>query len=231
MDRQPAKSIHLLCIDPPYYEIVKDRWDHAWNTQAQYVDWLFGIMAAARPALTDDASIVCFGGIGKHGVHPIFSLLERLERVYTFRNWITWQKRRGFGKSHDYIFCREEILWLSVSPVRTEVRFNIPLTETLRGYAGFNSKYPAKSPYKRVSNVWTDIPELMRPRVSCQKPVPLLKRIVATHSMPGDTVADCFVGSGTTPLACRDLGRNFTGCDVDPAMVNMTAERLVNETK
>lgn len=43
---------------------------------------------------------------------------------------------------------------------------------------------------------------------------------------PGDLVADPFLGSGTTAVACRDLGRRFVGCDVDEAAVTTAKRRL-----
>lgn len=98
-----------------------------------------------------------------------------------------------------------------MSPERTEVTFNIPLTNIERGYEGYNKKYPAKSKFKRVTNVWSDIPELMRPKRKAQKPVPLMERIIQTHSNPGDLVVDPFAGWGTTGIAALGLGRRFFG--------------------
>ncbi|MDA8310264.1 MAG: DNA methyltransferase [Actinomycetota bacterium] len=45
----------------------------------------------------------------------------------------------------------------------------------------------------------------------------------------GELVVDPFCGSGTTALACRAAGRRFLGCDVDPASVSLTLERLVDD--
>lgn len=115
--------------------------------------------------------------------------------------------------SHDYLFCREEIAWYSMSPERTKVTFNIPLTNIKRGYAGWNPKYKAKSEYKRVSNVWTDIPELQRPERQAQKPIPLMNRLIETHSNMGDLVVDCFAGWGTTGVSALSLKRRFLGCE------------------
>lgn len=115
--------------------------------------------------------------------------------------------------SHDYLFCREEIAWYSMSPERTKVTFNIPLTNIKRGYAGFSKKYPAKSEFKRVSNVWTDIPELQRPERQAQKPIPLMNRLIETHSNVDDLVVDCFAGWGTTGVSALSLKRRFLGCE------------------
>lgn len=210
------ESVHLLAIDPPYFDTIDAAWDRAWKNVSEYSVWLFNILRSAHRKLTPDASVLMFGALGKHGERPLFETMRLMEgpfSPYYYRNLITWGKRRAYGKSHDYLFCREELVWYSVSPERTKVRFNVPLTDVKRGYAGFDPKYPAKSEYKRVSNVWSDIPELMRPERACQKPLPLVRRIVETHSMPGDLVVDCFAGWGTTGVVCAETGRQFKGCE------------------
>lgn len=208
------KGVDLFLIDPPYRGIVKDTWDNQWTTEDQYVDWLVDLCSLAKDKVAPNGSLLLFQGTGKHGEHPIFKVIVGLEKTgWFFRNWITWKKRRAYGKSHDYLYCREEILWFSNSRDRTEVNFNVPLTEVLRGYDGFNEKYKAKSPYKRVSNVWDDIPELMKPKRSCEKPIPLLKRLIETHSHPGQLVVDFFAGSGSTGVAAVEAGRKTLGCE------------------
>jgi DNA modification methylase len=139
---------------------------------------------------------------------------------------ITWKKRRAYGKSHDYLFCREEIAWYSVSEERKGVTFNIPLLSEKRGYAGFSDKYPAKSECKRVSNVWADIPELMRPKRAAQKPTELMRRLVKTHANKGDLVVDPFAGSGSTGIAALLEGCRFVGSDTDSEAVKMANEAL-----
>lgn len=220
-------SVSLFLLDPPYFGIVADSWDNQWPSEAAYVDWLADLVAATLPKMTPTAAVLMFGGIGKHGSHPFFSVIARVERLLTFRNLITWKKRRGYGKSHDYLFCREEIAWFSASAARTAVTFNIPLTSQKRGYAGFNPKYPAKSDFKRVSNVWDDIPELMRPTRNCEKPIPLLERLIATHSNAGDLVVDFFAGTGSTGVAARRLGRRFLGCEPIVADADAANERIM----
>lgn len=214
-------SVRLAIFDPPYYNVVKDDWDRQWKTPREYVIWLYRILRVLRRKLTSDGSLLLFGALGKHNERPFLDLMRRIERkgLYQHRNWITWAKRRAYGKSHDYLWLREELVWYSVAKERTSVVFNVPHTKELRGYDGFNKKYPAKSPYKRVGNVWLDIPELFKPERSCQKPIPLLERIVETHSNKGDLVIDCFAGLGTAGVAALSLGRRFRGSDKDKLAV------------
>jgi site-specific DNA-methyltransferase (adenine-specific) len=209
------EPVDLFLIDPPYFGIVKDSWDNQWRNEDAYVGWLLELVEMAAARLKPTGSLILFGGIGKHGSHPLFDLMGRIERgnKLTYRNMIAWKKRRAYGKSHDYLFCREEIVWYTKSPEPKSYTFNIPLLDEKRGYAGFDKKYPAKSEFKRVSNVWADIPELMRPKRNCEKPLPLLRRLIATHSNPGDLVVDFFAGTGSTGVAALQLGRRFVGCE------------------
>lgn len=227
----PNESVDLFLIDPPYFGIVDDTWDNQWKDETAYVDWLVNLVKLTSNFVKPTGSVLMFGGIGKHGSHPLFKVMNAIETSahcgdapYFFRNMITWKKRRAYGKSHDYLFCREEVVWYSASAERTHVTFNVPYLDVKRGYEGFNKKYPAKSEYKRVSNVWDDIPELMRPKRSCQKPLPLLERLIQTHSNPGDLVVDFFAGTGSTGVAALQLGRKFLGCEADPVVAE-TADK------
>lgn len=134
---------------------------------------------------------------------------------------------KSLRKSHDYLWTREEAAWYSCAEGRTDVTFNIPLTNELRGYDGFNKNYKAKSPYKRVTNVWSDIPELFKPKIQCEKPVPLMERLVLTHSNPGDLIVDVFCGRGTTGVAALMHGRRFRGCEVKPELAAEANQRCV----
>lgn len=224
IDSLDDNSVHLFLTDPPYGGIVDDKWDNEHSTVDQYVEWFSTIVMHMVPKMTDDGSLVFFGANGYHGWHPMWQLVRSLEDILTLRDVITWKKRRAYGKLTSYLYTREEIVWMSKSEGRLDVRFNIPLSDELRGYDGFNSKYKAKSPYKRITNVWTDIHELMRPRRTAEKPVALMERLVSTHSLVGDLVIDPFAGLGPTGVASLKLGRKFIGCDLDQSAVDI-AER------
>jgi site-specific DNA-methyltransferase (adenine-specific) len=59
-----------------------------------------------------------------------------------------------------------------------------------------------------------------------QKPKALIERIIKASSNEGDLVADFYLGSGTTAEVCKDLNRNFIGCDINPRAIEITLQRL-----
>lgn len=61
---------------------------------------------------------------------------------------------------------------------------------------------------------------------STQKPLALIEYLLETHSKPGDVVLDNVMGSGTTGLACKKLGRQFIGMEIDEKMYKIAEERI-----
>lgn len=60
----------------------------------------------------------------------------------------------------------------------------------------------------------------------CEKPLAILKHIISASSRPGDVVLDSCMGSGTTGMACGDLGRKFIGIERDPAIFCTARHRV-----
>lgn len=48
-----------------------------------------------------------------------------------------------------------------------------------------------------------------------QKNINLFEELIKKHSNENDMVMDTFLGSGTTAIACKNLNRNFTGCEIN----------------
>ena len=58
-----------------------------------------------------------------------------------------------------------------------------------------------------------------------QKPVDLLEFLINKSSNFGETVLDCFMGSGSTGVACLQTNRNFIGIELDEKYYNIAKER------
>ncbi len=85
--------------------------------------------------------------------------------------------------------------------------------------------YADQSSGKLPQDVW-EYKDPQRPSYPTQKNAAMLERIILTSSEPGDTVLDCYAGSGTTLLEAERLGRRFVGMDDAPAAQEVTERRL-----
>jgi site-specific DNA-methyltransferase (adenine-specific) len=59
-----------------------------------------------------------------------------------------------------------------------------------------------------------------------QKPVALFEYLIKTYTNEGDLVLDNCMGSGTTGVACKNLGRNFIGFEKDPTYFEIAKKRI-----
>jgi len=73
---------------------------------------------------------------------------------------------------------------------------------------------PAEKGYRRTLFRY-DTPRGKRRVHPTQKPLQLFTDLIAIHSNPGDLVLDPCMGSGTTAVAAKNLGRRFVGCEID----------------
>ena len=58
------------------------------------------------------------------------------------------------------------------------------------------------------------------------KPLEIIKNFVINSSNENDNVLDCFMGSGTTGVACKELNRNFYGVELDKEYFEIARERI-----
>ena len=84
---------------------------------------------------------------------------------------------------------------------------------------------------KRYSNVWKfdriSADNLLHPT---QKPESIIRRLIETATEKRDLVLDCFMGSGTTAVACKQMERNFIGFEIDKSYVDIAERRLCQKT-
>lgn len=62
-----------------------------------------------------------------------------------------------------------------------------------------------------------------------EKPVKLMGYLIKTYSNKNDIVLDFTVGSGTTAVAAKQLGRRFIGCEISPEYCKIAEDRLRQE--
>lgn len=86
-------------------------------------------------------------------------------------------------------------------------------------------RYAENAKGKLPQDIW-EYKDPQHPIYPTQKNADMLKRIILTSSNPGDTVLDCFAGSGETLMQAHRLGRNFVGMDISSAAQSVIQKRL-----
>ena len=74
------------------------------------------------------------------------------------------------------------------------------------------------------------IVDLSRKNHPSPKPIEYMHRIIQRFTLPGETIFDPFMGSGTTGVAAVQLGRNFIGCEIDPGYFAIAQKRIYEAT-
>ena len=85
--------------------------------------------------------------------------------------------------------------------------------------------YADQSEGKMPQDIW-EYKDPQRPLYPTQKNAAMLERIILTSSNPGDTVMDCYAGSGSTLLEAASLGRRFIGMDDSPESHRVIQTRM-----
>ena len=111
-------------------------------------------------------------------------------------------------------------------------RYNLREWKGFREYEDLRQEYedlrPVHNLDKNHNNVWDFKRDNGRNYHSCQKPIDILERLIQVHSKKGATVLDCFMGSGSTGVACKNLNRNFIGIELDKNYFEIAKKRIEN---
>ena len=78
-----------------------------------------------------------------------------------------------------------------------------------------------------VGDIWEfDVVGGYASKHPCEKPLPLMGHIVGTSTRADHAVLDPFMGSGTTGVACANMGRKFTGIEREPKYFDIACKRI-----
>ena len=236
MDRMPEKSVDLMIVDPPY-NLTKNFSNSTFREQSleKYKIWLDGWLAKAKIILKDNASIyICSDW------KTSLAISEVASKYFILQNRITWEREKGRGSKKNWKNCIEDIWFFSNSD---EYKFNIENIKVLRKVLApyKDGKGKAKdwktdkngNNYRLTypSNIWTDISipfwsMAENTNHPTQKPEKLIAKLILASSDEGDVVFDPFVGSGTTAVVAKKLGRKFIGIEKEKEYVATAIKRL-----
>ncbi|MHB1686068.1 MAG: DNA-methyltransferase [Ignavibacteriaceae bacterium] len=235
LDFLPGNFIDLLFIDPPY------NIDKKFNAasfkemdELQYEDWMDSWLGKLVKTLKPTASIYICGDWRSSQ-----AILKVAGKYFNVRNRITWEREKGRGAKANWKNCSEDIWFFTAS---NKFTFNIEDVKIKRKVIApyknddgepkdWDDNDEGKYRNTYPSNIWTDItvPFWSMPENTdhpTQKPEKLLAKIILASSNPGDLVFDPFLGSGTTAVAAKKLGRKYCGIEVDEYYCCLAEKRL-----
>lgn len=227
-----VKEVDLVVTDPPY-NLGKDFGNNR-DSRPDWPEWTARWLDLAKQALRPTGSIYVCSTWERSGV-----LQRLLEERFIVRNRITWKRDKGRGAKANWKMNHEDVWYATMSGRATfnleAVKVEKKVVAPYRDEAGRPKDWveTAAGPVRRThpSNIWTDLvvpfwsmaENTVHPT---QKPERLVERILLASSNPGDFVVDPFVGSGTTAVVARRLGRRFAGCDLNADYVRLAMKRL-----
>ena len=250
----PDASVELIYIDPPFNTgkaqartrlrttrsesgdrvgFQGQRYETVRLGSLRYNDIFDDFLAFIEPRLVEARRVLSTAGslyfhIDYREVHYCKVLLDGIFGRESFLNEIIWAYDYGARTRRKWPPKHDNILWYAKDPLR--YTFNYDAIERIPymapGLVGPEKAARGKLP----TDTWwhTIVPTNGSERTGypTQKPLGILRRIIAASSNPGETVLDFFAGSGTTGAACLELGRKFILVDENPQALAVMAERF-----
>ena len=232
----PSKTFDLVFADPPYnmqigqtlrrpdaskVNGVNDKWDH-FKSFKHYDDFCKAWLIECKRILKDNGSIWVIGSY-----HNIFRLGYHLQNLnYWLLNDVIWRKNNPMPNFRGTRFtnAHETLIWASKYK-KSKYTFNYQSLKCLNDDLQMRSDWvlPICSGKERLKKNGKKVH-------STQKPEALLHRIILATTNKGDSIFDPFLGTGTTAVVAKKLGRNYFGVEKDKKYFKAASERI-NKTQ
>lgn len=230
----PSNFVDLLILDPPYNLNKKfGRVDFKKSNINQYSEYIDTFLSAIIHTLKDTASIyICSDWYSSTSLHVI------ADKYFNIQNRITWQREKGRGAKTNWKNAHEDIWFCTKSNTFT---FNVDKVKTRKQVV---APYKAEGKPKdwtpteqgnfrdtHPSNFWDDITipywsMSENTEHPTQKPEKLIAKLMLASSNENEVVFDPFVGSGTSCVVAKKLGRKYLGVEIDEQYVCIAQKRL-----
>ncbi|MDR3338609.1 MAG: site-specific DNA-methyltransferase [Candidatus Symbiothrix sp.] len=235
IDSLPKQFADLIVIDPPY-NLTKKFNDFTFKTSSkdQYLDYLHAWFPKVVSLLKPEGSLYLCGDW-----KCTAALQQVMEENLTVLNRITWQREKGRGALHNWKNAMEDIwfgvkdaknYYFDVESVKQKRKVIAPYRENGKpkdweetDEGNFRLTYP--------SNFWDDIsiPYWSMPENTdhpTQKPEKLIAKLILASCPKDGVVFDPFLGSGTTAVVAKKLGRKYCGIEMNKEYACWAEKRL-----
>lgn len=209
-------QVDAIIADIPY-NIKQAEWDIDFN--------LDNLLPKLDKLIKEGGNIVIFNGWSN-----VVETKQSLDKYFTIRNWIIYDRIKGRGAKTNLVSTREDILWYSKGK-NVPYTFNRIMSNIPKKTSGLGDKNGETN--RVLSNVWTDISPIVpwsheRVKHPTQKPIQLMERCIKLWTNPDDLVLDFTMGSGSTGVACLNLNRRFIGIEISENYFNIAKGRICN---
>ncbi len=230
----PSETFDLIFADPPYnlqlknelsrpdrskVNAVNDKWDkfESFKSYDEFtIDWL----TECKRILKKNGSIWIIGSY--HNIFRVGYIVQDLG--FWILNDVIWNKNNPMPNFRGTRFtnAHETLIWASKSE-KSKYTFNYQSLKCLNDDLQMRSTWnlPICSGKERLKSNGVKIH-------STQKPESLLHRIVLASSNKNDFILDPFLGSGTTAVVSKKLGRNYFGIEKEKNYFDAANKRLKN---
>ncbi|MBX3102722.1 MAG: site-specific DNA-methyltransferase [Bacteroidetes bacterium] len=230
----PDGFADLVFLDPPY-NLTKQFGEALFNQRSQhaYAAWIARWLPEVVRCLRPGGSLYFCADWRSSAVVQM-----ALEQHLTIQNRITFEREKGRGSHKNWKNCQEDIWFATKGPrytfhadaVKLRRRVIAPYTHNGKP-RDWETSVEGRFRLTAASNLWTDItiPFWSMPENTehpTQKPEKLLAKILLASSHEGDLVLDPFLGSGTTAVVARKLGRHFVGIEQQESYGLLALKRL-----
>ena len=233
----PDKSFNLVFADPPYnmqigkkltrpdsskVNGVNDKWDQ-FNNFKHYDDFSKAWLIECKRILKDNGSIWVIGSY-----HNIFRLGYHLQNLgFWLLNDVIWRKNNPMPNFRGTRFtnAHETLIWASKSK-KSKYTFNYQSIKCLNDDLQMRSDWTLP-----ICNGKERLKKNGRKIHSTQKPEALLHRIILATTNKGDAIFDPFLGTGTTAVVSKKLGRNYFGVEKNKKYFIAAKERIEKTIK
>ncbi len=234
MPMLPRGFVDLLIADPPY-NMDKDFGGEKFSRQKdeEYRAYTAAWIEKAIPLLKPEASVyVCCDWRSSLIVGPV------LKEYFHVRNRITWQREKGRGAKANWKNGMEDV-WFATNSSRYV--FNLDAVKIRRKVVApyrvdgkpkdWDETEDGNFRNTCPSNFWDDIsvPYWSMPENTAhptQKPEKLMAKIILASSNEGGMVFDPFLGSGSSAVTAKKLGRRFSGVEQNEQYCVWAQKRL-----
>tara|TARA_B100001093_G_scaffold502945_1_gene556613 strand:+ start:729 stop:1493 length:765 start_codon:yes stop_codon:yes gene_type:complete len=236
------KSVDLMVTSPPYN--INISYGNKWKNgklieskgkkyednlkEEQYREMIQNCINETKRVLKDNGQIWfnIKNRYDKGNIVPPFWILDYFQDMY-LKNIIIWNF--DWGGSTNKRFCSRYEYVFFFTKKKDDYKFNLDDVKIpALNYRPDRYKSQLKNPSDtwRISLVSGNSPE--RTDHPAQYPEELIERIIKTGSDPNDLILDPFMGSGTTAVVAKKLGRDYVGYETELEFINIANKRLLD---